>query len=165
MANPSNRVHELKHLLDELLASAVDDLSIEPDLRSCVNESVANFVRGGAQLLDAATSYLWAYYRNFAGSFSAEERAAYGIPELSDSIDIWDEVEFAHPPEIELGRGRYSPAPSYISFEGEVTWEREHGLQLVFEHGQRVCKVGPYDGHVTNAHACANESLLDVVFR
>ncbi len=165
MANPTKRVHELKRLLDELLATAANDLPNEADLRSCLDGSVANFVRGGPQLLDEATSYLWAYYLSFAGSFSAEERAACGIPELPDSIDIWDEVDFEHPPEIDLGRGRYSPAPSYISFEGEVSWEREHGLQLVFEHGRRVCKVGPYDGHPTNAHAYADESLLDVVFK
>lgn len=30
--------------------------------------------------------------------------------------------------------------------------------------GQRVCKVGPYDGHVTVAHAYGDPALLDSVF-
>jgi hypothetical protein len=51
----------------------------------------------------------------------------------------------------------------YLSFEGEVSREPEHGLQLVHEDGQRVCKVGPYDGHVTVAHAHGDPSLLGVV--
>jgi hypothetical protein len=57
------------------------------------------------------------------------------------------------------------PELSYISFEGEVTWEPEHGLQLVFEHGRRVCKVGPYDGHHTKGHAYGDPALIDVVFK
>ena len=52
-----------------------------------------------------------------------------------------------------------------MSFEGEVSWEREHGLQLVIEEGARVCKVGPYDGHVTMAHAYGDPSLLGVIFK
>lgn len=46
-----------------------------------------------------------------------------------------------------------------------MSWEPEHGLQLVFENGLTVCKVGPYDGHNTNAHAYADASLLNVVFK
>jgi len=53
---------------------------------------------------------------------------------------------------------------SYLSFEGEVSWEPEHELQLVYEDGQRVCKVRQYDGHVTVADAYGDPSLLGVVF-
>lgn len=61
-------------------------------------------------------------------------------------------------PEAPLAPGR-----SYLSFEGEVSWEPEHSLQLVFEDGWRVCKVSPYDGHVTVADAYGDSSLLGVV--
>jgi hypothetical protein len=36
-------------------------------------------------------------------------------------------------------------------------------MQLVFEDGQRVCKVSPCDGHVTVAHAYGDSSLLGVI--
>ncbi|MBO0834789.1 MAG: hypothetical protein J2P28_04615 [Actinobacteria bacterium] len=57
------------------------------------------------------------------------------------------------------------PGRSYLSFEGEVSWEPEHGMQLVYEDGQRLCKVSQYDGHVTVAHALGDPSLLGVIFR
>lgn len=56
------------------------------------------------------------------------------------------------------------PGHSYLSLEGEVSWEPERGLQLVFEDGQRVCRVSQYDGHVTVAHAYGDPSLLGTVF-
>jgi hypothetical protein len=85
--------------------------------------------------------------------------------EIPDSADIWEHVQFRHPPQWRLGGGPLAPGRSYLSFEGEVSWEPEHGLQLVFEDGQHVCKVSPYDGHVTVAHAYGDSSLLGVVVR
>ncbi len=108
---------------------------------------------------------MWAYYSSVASAFSPAEREDYGIPEIPASADIWSEAEFQLPPTLGFGRGALEPGRSYLSFEGEVSWEPEHGLQLVFEHGLSVCKVGPYDGHYTNAHAYGDASLLDVVFK
>ncbi len=42
------------------------------------------------------------------------------------------------------------PSPCYLNFEGEVSWEPEHGLQVVFDHSGAVCRVGPYSGRLTN---------------
>ena len=127
--------------------------------------SRTNFTSRGPELLDAATDHLWAYYRSVAAALSPAEREQRGVPTIDESGDIWEQVEIRFPPAFTLGGRRFAPARSYISFEGEVSWEIEHGLQLVVEDGRRVCKVGPYDGHVTNAHAYGDESLLGVVFR
>lgn len=160
----SHRVQELKQKLDVLLRDAdLDDLA--PDERLLAEEAARNFTSGGTALLDAATEFMWAYYKDFVGEFTPAERSEYGLPELRAGADIWDEVEFRHPPEVWVGDGPLEPGPSYISFEGDVSWEREHGLQLVFEHGERVCKVGPYDGHLTNAHAYGDPSLLGVIYK
>lgn len=130
-----------------------------------LEEAIRNFINRGPELLDEATASLWAYYGSFASAFSSAEREEYGIPEIPASADIWEEVEFRWPPSVHLGGGRLEPGRSYISFEGEVSWEPEHGLQLVFEHGLSVCKVGPYDGHCTVARAYGDESLLGVLFK
>lgn len=61
--------------------------------------------------------------------------------------------------------GPLAPARSYLSIEGEVSWEPEHGIQVVLAEGSRLCKVGPSDGHMTNAHAWADPALLDVIFK
>jgi Domain of unknown function (DUF6985) len=162
----SDRVREQKRILDSLVRTPDFDED-EPSLdeRVVYDEAIANFVSAGPDMLEQATDHLWAYYRWFASGFSQTERAAYGIPDIPATSDIWDHVKFRNPPSITVGSDRFEPAPSYISFEGEVTWEPEHGLQLVFEHGLRVCKVGPYDGHNTNAHAFGDFSLIDVVFK
>jgi hypothetical protein len=105
-----------------------------------------------------------AYCRHTAAGFTPDEQGRYGIPQIPDSADIWEHARFRDPPEWILGGGPLSPGRSYLSFEGEVSWEPEHGLQLVFEDGQRVCKVSQYDGHVTAARAYGDPSLLSVIF-
>lgn len=146
----SDRMGELKALLDRAAGQAELDKDYDPDedegLRS---EAVSAFVAGGVRLLEEATPALWRYYRDTIAEFTPEERREYGLPEIPESADIWEHVSFPHEEASwQLGdepfRGR-----SYLSFEGEVSWEPEHGLQLVFEDGQRVCKAGPYDGHLT----------------
>jgi hypothetical protein len=160
----SDRVRELKPILDRLAEQATFQRELTPDDQVLRAEVIGGFIAGGAELLDEATPFIWAYYRSTAGEFTAEERLRYGIPEIPDSADIWEHVQFRHPPEWRLGGGPLTPGRSYLSFEGEVSWEPEHGLQLVYEDGRRLCKVSQYDGHLTVAHAHGDPSLLEVVF-
>jgi hypothetical protein len=160
----SNRVRDLKALLDRLAEQAECDEEPTAEEQALRREAISGFIAGGAQLLEEATPFMWAYYRSTAAEFGPEERAQYGIPEIPDSADIWEHVQFRCPPWWSPGRGPLTPGRSYLSFEGEVSWEPEHGLQLVYEDGQRVCKVSQYDGHVTVAHARSDPSLLGVVF-
>lgn len=156
---------ELKARLDALLddEDTMDAVFTEEQERAR-EQAAQNFRAAGPELLAAATPYLWEYYRATAAGFTKEQCIDYGIPLLAPDTDIWTQVTLTSPPNIELGRPPYSPAAAYISFEGEVSWEPEHGLQLVVEDGLRVCKVGPYDGHVTNAHASGDISRLGAVF-
>jgi hypothetical protein len=161
----SGRVRELKALLDRLAEQA--ELDGDPTAEDHIlrEEVIRDFIAGGVELLDEASPFLRAYYESTVAEFSAEQRVDYGIPEIPDSADIWEHVQFHHPPEWRSGGGPLEPGRSYLSFEGEVSWEPEHGLQLVFDDGRRVCKVSPYDGHVTVAHAYGDSSLLRVVVR
>lgn len=162
---PTDHVIELKQALDSLVAQARQTIQSTDAPNPLLLEACDNFTSRGPELLDEATRYLWADYRSVADEFSADERRAYGIPELAPTADIWTKVSIEHPPELRTGGGLYEPGRSYISFEGEVPWEPEHGLQLVFEDGEQVYRVGPYDGHNTNAHAYADDSLLGVIFK
>src|SRR5262249_33269632 len=140
----NKRVKELKVILDALIEDARLEPEAGPKQQTLLDEAVTNFKAGGPELLAQATNHVWAYYRSVADGFDAEERAEIGIPEISTAQYVGDHVSFHHPPSFDIGgRNRYEPGRSYISFEGEVAWEVEHGLQLVFEHGRRVCKVGP----------------------
>jgi len=165
----SERVVALKQELDELSLEWEPSTGEMTDEEEAVfEEAAANFRAAGPELLDEATPHLWAYYRKERGRSSAEEREEWEIPELdeADGADaIWDHVSLELAPMLTIGgEDAFEPAPSYLSFEGNVPWEPEHGLQLVFEHGLRLGKLGPCDGHNTNAYAYDDESLLGVVF-
>ena len=47
----------------------------------------------------------------------------------------------------------------FVALENECAWEPEHGLMLVLKEGRAVTKVSEYDGHLTNGHAFANDSI------
>jgi hypothetical protein len=160
----SDRVRELKAVLDRLVERAEFDGEATAEDQVVREEVIGGFIAGGVELLDEAMPFMWAYYRSTAAGFTSEERVRSGIPEIPDSADIWEHVQFQQRPEWRLGGGPLVPGRSYLSFEGEVSWEPEHGVQLVYEDGRRVCRVSPYDGHVTVAQAYGDSSLLGVVF-
>jgi hypothetical protein len=155
-----------------LLKSQMDDLVDQIDLdddsaehRQLAAEVTDAFKGIHPSALENATSALWQYYQSVVAEYPAEERRAYGIPDVEPGADIWEQVSFRFSPTLSAGDKSLAPARAYLSFEGEVSWEPEYGLQLVFEDGVRVCKVGPYDGHSTVAHAFGDASLLGVIFR
>ena len=74
--------------------------------------------------------------------------------------DVWRHVQLGD----ELWVQRAQSGRWFVSIECECDWEPEHGLQLVLEDGARVTKVGPYDGHLTNAAAYADPTLEGVVY-
>lgn len=163
----SPRIAELKQRLDRLVAMAEErpTASAPRDL-AVFEQALANFVDGGDALLDQATAYLWQYYQATVAALGDAALGDHQVPRLARDADIWEHVTLPRPPCFHVGQtSEYEPGISYFSFEGEVSWEPEHGLQLVFEHGRRVCKVGPYDGHLTQAHAFGDLSLLRVVFK
>jgi uncharacterized protein DUF6985 len=111
-------------------------------------EAVAAIRAGGAPLLDTVTPHLWEYYGDRADACGEDNL---GMTPLADGDDIWEHVELAAPPSLHVGFGPPDePSPCYVSFEGEVSWEPEHGLQVVFDHSGAVCRVGPYSGRLTN---------------
>lgn len=163
---PSPLLPALKARLDRLLATPdLDDRDLTPEHLQAFDEASRAFLAAGPDLLDQATEHLWAYYRDTAGEYSPADWEVHGIPALDHEADIWAHVTITNAPALTPGGTALEPGRAYISFEGEVTWEDEHGLQLVFEDGRAVCKVGPYDGHVTNAHAHGDEALLGTVYK
>jgi len=63
-----------------------------------------------------------------------------------------------------VSRRAYGDKGIYVSLECNCNWEPEHGLQLVFKNGSTIKKVGPYDGHLANSDAYADDRLENVVY-
>ena len=130
--------------------------------------AVANLCAAGPELLESATEHVFRYYSDIVEFFDAEEREAYGIPEIESPSEVWQHVQLGRTPGVSTTVGNGSEYlhrdVAYVKFECECAWEREHGLCLVFIDGERLGRVSSYDGHPTWAHAYADASLLDVIY-
>ena len=82
---------------------------------------------------------------------------------VDDPHDLWNHVRFGN--ELYVKRRHHGDRKLYATLECGCDWEREHGLQLVLREGLTVTKLGPYDGHLTNADAFADRSLEHIVYR
>jgi hypothetical protein len=112
--------------------------------------------------VEAAAPAIYAYYRDVMDDVLAAGDDGWCV-EIGGPHDVLDYVRPGDEPMVK--RDRRGDRRVYVSVECECAWEPEHGLQLVFRDGATVTKVGPYDGHLTNAAACNDEKLNDVVYR
>lgn len=136
-------------------------VSASPAEQDLFREATAALRAGGAERLDQATPHLWAYYQFMVAEIGP---GGTGLPDIRAAQDVWEHVELPRVPAPALGRRPLAPSPCYLVFEGEVAWEVEHGLILVFDHSATLRRVDEYDGHLTLASALRDPSLLDVVF-
>lgn len=122
--------------------------------------AVANFLAAQNSVLKDAEGHIFQYYQDMNSHWlpSDEEFVAIATPS-----EIWDHIQLGDEP-IVCRRG-YGDKGIYISLECNCDWEPEHGLQIVFKDGTRVCKIGPYDGHLTNSDAFADAGLENVIYR
>lgn len=116
------------------------------------------FLAMGHKARIGATRHVFAYARDFGDSVGWEDL---GMEQPVDPDQIWSHV---HPIAISLV-DRGEGGPWYVSLEANCDWEEEHGLQLVWQDGVALVKVGSYTGHVTNEDAYANSALKDVIYK
>lgn len=78
------------------------------------------------------------------------------VDAFTDAVLVWDFVTLTRQPVVQ----REQPGgPWFVALENECAWEPEHGLMLVLKEGRTVTKVSEYDGHLTNRHAFADDSI------
>jgi hypothetical protein len=123
-----------------------------PDYR----DAMLQFIALNPQVLTDAGKYVYAYYMDVKNS-------GWGDPPEIPSVErVWDFVDFGR--DAIVSRRGNGDDRIYISLTCGCAWEREHGLQIVFREGNFISKVGPFDGHVSNADAFADPSLEDTVY-
>lgn len=138
---------------------ALDDDCADEAHRAAVDVALENFRAHLPSALLEAEGHVFLYYLDCKGSFAPGQP---GYVEIASPKDVWKHVHFG--PEATVGL-RAKDGKIYVSLECSCDWEQEHGLQIVLEEGKRVNKVGPFDGHVTNADAYADASLEGVVYK
>jgi hypothetical protein len=141
----------------EVVVEGYDD---DPD-PSSLYAAIATFLALDDSALRAAAPSIFEYYRYIMDDVEAEEDWDWYV-EIAGPDDVLDHVTVG--PEVMVRRDPYSDGRVYVSVECECDWEPEHGLQIVFREGRAVSKVGPYNGHLTNASAYARDDLADVIY-
>ncbi|QBF29835.1 hypothetical protein [Thalassococcus sp. S3] len=109
----------------------------------------------------ADTIHVYSYYKDFQSAVDGEDGldAEMGIPDSPEAI--WDHVRPRH---LYFKTRPEYPDTIFIAIMAACDWESEHGLWLVWEKGERLIKAGPYDSHVTNRTAYADEKMAGVVY-
>jgi hypothetical protein len=111
-------------------------------------------------VLKEAETHIYQYYLDMNSYWSSIDEEFISIKSPSE---IWSHIQLGSEPIV--SRRSYGDKKVYVSLECNCDWELEHGLQIVFKEGMKVCKVGPYDGHVTNSDAYDDESLENIIYR
>lgn len=141
---------------DRVLYVTVNGYDDDP-AKEDFHAAITAFLSIDDSALKAAAPALFDYYQDIASEFADDD-----MPVTIFSPDqVWTHI---HPIEIVVERDSFRDQHVYVSMECECDWEPEHGLQIVLRDGRAVTKVGPYDGHLTNAAAFNRDDLEGVVY-
>lgn len=147
-------VRALKDGHVRLILEGYEEDGNQEDFHSAIN----SFLSIGPEVLAAAEAHVFSYYRDVGGFWdSPDEPVCIGAPN-----EVWAHAQFGK--DAYVYRRGSGDNGVYVSIECECDWEPEHGLQIVFRSGKSICKVGPYDGHATNADAFADARLENVIY-
>ncbi|MET7398050.1 hypothetical protein ABZS66_31620 [Dactylosporangium sp. NPDC005572] len=140
-----------------IIVEGYDDDPAQEDIHAAIR----TFLTLDPAALTAATPSIFAYYRHVMEDVVAAGDDDWYV-EIEGPHDVLDHVRFGDEPTV--SRDPYGDRRVYISLECECDWEPEHGLQIVFRDGREVSKVGPYNGHLTNANAYDDDRLDGVIY-
>ena len=100
--------------------------------------AITTFLSLGESAIRDVEPYVFQYYRDINAEWRPDDDEFVAIQLPSE---VWEHVQFGSTPIVE--RRRYGDKGVYVSIECECDWEPEHGLQIVFRGGRKICKVGP----------------------
>ncbi len=112
-------------------------------------------------LLASATTHLVHYCKDMLARAGDEAPRL----KLQKPADVWKYVQLGDELVVSEREDDDDEDGIYFSLECNCDWEPEHGLQIVIRDGKRITKLGPFDGHVTNADAYDDRSLVGVVYK
>ena len=140
------------------IVDGYDDDPAQEDFHAAIRA----FLALDRRVLEAAAPFIYTYYRDITDDVLAAGDDEWYV-EIEGPDQVLDHVRPGDEPMVV--RDRHGDRHVYVSIECECDWEPEHGLQIVFRDGATVTRVGPYNGHLTNSAAYADDRLDGVVYR
>lgn len=128
--------------------------------REDFHRAVAGFLGLEQTALRFWEKWVFAYYRDIRARVAAANEAS--VPAIGAASRVWAHVRFGR--DVLVSRRARGDRAVYVSLECECDWESRRGLQLVLREGTGVVKIGPYDGHLSNADAFADPRLEHTVY-
>lgn len=122
------------------------------------HDAVRNLLAQTRDTLLVASPDLHNYYSDMSQFLNPEDEL-----DVDDPDGLWNHVRFGN--EVYVERRHHGDRKLYVTIECGCDWEEEHGLQIVLREGLAVTKLGPYDGHLSNADAYADPSLEETIYR
>ena len=124
--------------------------------------AIQNLIELGGEALTAVEPFVVQYCNELLELYDEAEHRNIKFDHPSE---IWKYVQFGSELLVRRRADGDDEDGIYFSLECGCDWEPEHGLDLVLRDGLAFTKVGPYDGHLTNADAYADPSLKGVIFK
>lgn len=147
----------LGHTVQFVLEGYADDTQ-----KSDYQSALQNLIHLNEAALTAVELYVVQYCNKMLNLYDEVNRPHFRIEHPSD---VWKHVQFGSEFFVTRRAEGDEEDGIYFSLECSCDWEQEHGLVLVLRDGLAFTKVGPFDGHLTNADAYANPMLKGVIFR
>ena len=122
------------------------------------HRAIANLLKSGPELLEAVEEDLFGYYEDCNANWQPDEAPFVAI---ASPKEIWIHIQLGN--QLVASRRRKNGVV-YFSLECECDWEPESGLEIIFENGLRVNKIGHCDGALTHSDATADETLESVIY-
>jgi hypothetical protein len=119
--------------------------------------AIANVISLSPAILVTAEADIFQYYQDSGELGDPEEDVVIESPS-----GVWKHIQIGD--QLIVSRRTDGDRGIYVSLACSCDWQHEYGLQIVFKNGLVINKVGPYDGHLTNSDAYADESLETVVY-
>lgn len=153
--------YALKCLLGHAVQFVLEDYA-DDTRKADYQSALQNLVHLNSAALTAVELHVLQYCNEMLDLYEASDRPDV---EIEHPSDVWKYVQFGS--ELVVTRREEGDEEDgiYFSLGCSCDWAREHGLALVLRDGLAFTKVGPYDGHVTNADAYANPLLKGVIFK
>ncbi len=126
-----------------------DTLSDDPAL--------VEFLKRGPSDRRNDSRHVFSYYRDFHTHVGGEDWLDDVMGVVHSPEQIWPHVT---PKLVSAKKG--SDGSQYVVIEADCAWEDEHGLMMVWKEGKYLCKVGGYDGALTNGDTDDDKRINEV---